>query len=141
MARNNVKNESTKTFGGNAVPAGTYTVADAIITDETLAITGQPTMNYDLLQVVLKTEAGNELETTLHLNGCHRPRRGADGNRYVASGSFYEQLITACQGKSFTQTRDWLKANYVGKKITLSYTEYPSQQGGFGRVPKVEFLQ
>lgn len=140
MARN-VKNESTKTFGGNAVPAGKYTIADAIITDETLEITGQPTLNYDLLQVVLKNEAGTELETTLHLNGCHRPRRGSDGKRYQATGSFYERLIAECQGKSFTQTRDWLKDNYKDKKIALSYIEYPSQQGGFGRVPQVEFLQ
>ena len=66
MARN-VKNESTKTFGGNAVPAGKYIIADAIITDETLEITGQPTLNYDLLQVVLKNEAGTELETSLIL--------------------------------------------------------------------------
>lgn len=143
MARD-IKQSSDRTFGGQAIPAGTYFIADAIITNEKLEITGQPTVEYDLLQVVLKEDnngvAGAELELTLHLNGCHRPRRGSDGNRYQASGSFYDGLIKACQGKSFTQTRDWLKANYANKRISLTYTEYPSQHGGFGRVPKVEFL-
>lgn len=143
MARD-PKPTSDRIFGGSSVPAGTYFVADSIITNEKLEITGQPTVEYDLLQVVLKEDSngtpGAELEPTLHLNGCHRPRRGSDGNRYQASGSFYDSLIKACQGKSFTQTRDWIKANYAGKRISLNYTEYPSQHGGFGRVPKVEFL-
>lgn len=137
--------DSDRIFGGQNIPAGTYFIADAIITNEKLEITGQPTVEYDLLQVVLKEDnngvAGAELETTLHLNGCHRPRRGSDGGRYQASGSFYDGLIKACQGKSFSQTRDWIKANYANKRISLNYTEYPSQHGGFGRVPKVEFLQ
>lgn len=144
MARN-VKETSDRTFGGNAVPAGTYFIADAIITTDKLEITGQPTVEYDLLQVVLKADnngqPGVELEQTLHLNGCHRTRRGADGGKYRASGSFYDGLLAACQGKSFTQTRDWLRTNYLNKRISLSYDLYPSQHGGFGQVPKVEFLQ
>jgi hypothetical protein len=143
MARD-IKQSSDRTFGGQAIPAGTYFIADAIITNEKLEISGQPTVEYDLLQIVLKEDnngvAGAEMEQTLHLNGCHRPRRGSDGGRYQASGSLYDGLIKACQGKSFTQTRDWLKANYANKRISLTYTEYPSQHGGFGRVPKVEFL-
>lgn len=143
MARD-IKQSSDRTFGGQAIPAGTYFIADAIITNEKLEISGQPTVEYDLLQIVLKEDnngvAGAEMEQTLHLNGCHRPRRGSDGGRYQASGSFYDGLIKACQGKSFTQTRDWLKANCANKRISLNYTEYPSQHGGFGRVPKVEFL-
>jgi hypothetical protein len=136
--------DSNRIFGGSSIPAGTYFIADALITNEKLEITGQPTVEYDLLQVVLREDnngvAGAEMEQTLHLNGCHRPRRGSDGGRYQASGSFYDGLIKACQGKSFTQTRDWLKANCANKRISLNYTEYPSQHGGFGRVPKVEFL-
>ena len=143
MARD-IKQSSDRTFGGQAIPAGTYFIADAIITNEKLEISGQPTVEYDLLQIVLKEDnngvAGAELDLTLHLNGCHRPRRGSDGGRYQASGSFYDGLIKACQGKSFTQTRDWLKANCANKRISLNYVEYPSQHGGFGRVPKVEFL-
>lgn len=143
MARN-PKETSTKVFGGTNVVPGTYFIADAIITDEVLQIPGQADSHYDALQVVLKYDqngtAGAEVESTLILNGCWRPRRGSDDKRYQASGSFFAELLQACQGKGFVETRDFIRGSYKNRRIKLEYIEYPSQHGGFGRVPKVEFL-
>jgi hypothetical protein len=144
MAKTAKNGASTKTFGGTSVAPGTYHIASAIITEEILKIDGQADKNYDCLQLVLKHDvngvAGAECDATLSLNGCWRPRRGEDGKRYIAEGSFFTSLLATCQGKSFDQTRDYINANFVNKKISVNYEEYPSQSGGFGRVPKVEFL-
>lgn len=144
MAKNAKTTASTKVFGGTSVAPGTYHIASAIVTEETLKIEGQADKTYDCLQLVLKHDqngvAGAECDATLSLNGCWRPRRGEDGKRYIAAGSFFASLLAACQGKSFDQTRDYINANYTNKKISVAYEEYPSQSGGFGRVPKVEFL-
>lgn len=144
MAKLAKNGASTKIFGGTSVAPGTYHIASAIITEETLKIEGQADKPYDALQLVLKYDAngvaGAECEATLSLNGCWRPRRGEDGKRYIASGSLFASLLATCQGKSFDATRDYINANFVGKRISIAYEEYPSQSGGFGRVPKVEFL-
>lgn len=134
--------ESDKTFGGSFVSPGSYFISHASITPETAKIDGVE-KEYDKLQLHLKHiqdngTAGGDVETTLSLNGCWRARRGTDGKRYIASGSFYNKLIEACSGKSFSATRDYINANLANKKITLSYDEYPSQQGGWGRVPKCD---
>lgn len=135
---------STKVFGGTSVTAGTYFIASAMITVETLKIAGQADTEYDSLQLVLKHDqngvAGAECDATLSLNGCWRPRRGSDEKRYQAHGSFFAELIKTCQGKSFDQTRDHINATYANRRISVNYEEYPSQSGGFGRVPVVEFL-
>ena len=144
MAKNPKNGASTKVFGGTAVQPGTYFIKSAIITDEVLKIPGQADAPYDCLQVVLMHDnngaVGAECDATLVLNGCWRPRRGSDDQKYQASGSFFTQLIAACQGKSFDQTRDFINATYPNRRISINYTEYPSQSGGFGKVPVVEFI-
>jgi hypothetical protein len=144
MARTAKATASTKVFGGNLVAPGTYFIADSIVTEETLQIAGEADTVYDSLQVVLKYDQqgtqGAEVDTTLQLNGCWRPRRASDGTRHQASGNFYTTLLPACQGKSFDQTRDYIKANFVGRRISIAYKEYPSQYGGFAKVPMVSLL-
>lgn len=144
MARTAKTTPSNKVFGGNLVAPGTYFISDSIITEETLSIQGEPDTTYDSLQVVLKYDQngaqGNEVDAGLQLNGCWRPRRASDGSRHQASGNFFDELLRACQGKSFDQTRDYIKANYVGRRISITYQEYPSQHGGFAKVPVVNFL-
>lgn len=144
MAKTAKTTASTKVFGGTNVAPGTYHIASALVSEEVLKIDGQADKPYDCLQLVLKHDAngvaGAECDATLSLNGCWRPRRGEDGKRYIASGTFFTSLLATCQGKSFDATRDYINANFVGKRISIAYEEYPSQHGGFGRVPKVEFL-
>lgn len=144
MAKTAKNGASTKVFGGTSVTPGTYHITSAIVTEETLKIDGQADRVYDCLQLVLKHDAngvaGAECEATLSLNGCWRPRRGEDGKRYQASGSLFTSLLASCQGKSFDQTRDFINATYANRRISINYTEYPSQSGGFGRVPIVELL-
>lgn len=144
MAKTPKSGASTKTFGGTSVPAGNYFIVNAIITDEVLKIDGEPDKPYDCLQLILKHDnngtPGIECENTLSLNGCWRPRRGSDDKRYQASGSFFTQLLSTCQGKSFDATRDFINSTFANRRISVNYTEYPSQHGGFGRVPVVEFL-
>lgn len=144
MARSVKNAPSKKVFGGNLVAPGTYFISDSVITEETLSIQGEPDTTYDSLQVVLKYDQngaqGNEVDAGLQLNGCWRPRRASDGSRHQASGNFFDELLRACQGKSFDQTRDYIKANYVGRRISIAYQEYPSQHGGFAKVPVVNFL-
>ena len=144
MARTAKATPSTKVFGGNSVAPGTYFISDSIITEETLQIAGEADTVYDSLQVVLKYDQngtqGAEVDATLQLNGCWRPRRAADGTRHQASGNFFDLLLQACQGKSFDQTRDYIKANFVNKRISVAYKEYPSQHGGFAKVPVVNLL-
>lgn len=144
MAKNPKNGASTKVFGGTSVPVGNYFISSAIITEEVLKIDGEPDKPYDCLQLVLKHDnngtPGAECENTLSLNGCWRPRRGSDDKRYQASGSFFTQLLNTCQGKSFDATRDFINSTFANRRISVNYQEYPSQSGGFGRVPVVEFL-
>ena len=135
-----IKASSDKTFGGNAVLPGTYKVNGAIIVEETLTLPGQPQTNYDSLQLQFLTETDQPVEATLSLNGCWRARRGSDDVAYKASGSFFDILLKECHGKSFTVTRDYINTSLKGRKVSVNYREYPSQNGGFGRVPVVEFL-
>lgn len=144
MAKTASTEPCNKVFGGTSVPSGNYFISSALISDEVLKIDGEPDKPYKMLQLILKHEQngapGAECENTLSLNGCWRPRRGSDDKRYQASGSFFVSLLATCQGKSFDATRDYINANFANKRISVNYTEYPSQSGGFGRVPVVEFL-
>lgn len=145
MARTAKPTASNKIFGGTSVAPGTYFISKAVVTEEVLKIDGQPDKPYDCLQVELKHcnadgTVGVDCDAALSLNGCWRPRRGEDGKRYIAEGSFFTSLLNACQGKSFDATRDHINQNFANKKISVNYTEYPSQSGGFGRVPVVEVL-
>lgn len=139
MAKSPKGTASNKVFGGTALEAGTYIISKAVVSEDTANIGGTD-MTYDALHIEVKTETGVEVEATLSLNGCWRPRRGEDGKKYQASGSFYDQVLGACRGKSFDATRDWINANLVGKKIAVAYTDYPSQSGGWSRVPVVNVL-
>ena len=144
MAKTASTEPCTKVFGGTSVPSGNYFISSAIISDEVLKIDGEPDKPYKMLQLILKHDnngtQGTECENTLSLNGCWRPRRGSDDKRYQAKGSFFNDLLKACQGKSFDATRDYINAQFIDKRISVNYEEYPSQSGGFGRVPVVEFL-
>lgn len=144
MAKTASTEPCTKVFGGTSVPSGNYFISSALISDEVLKIDGEPDKPYKMLQLVLKHEQngtpGIECENTLSLNGCWRPRRGSDDRRYQASGSFFTQLLNTCQGKSFDATRDFINSTFANRRISVNYQEYPSQSGGFGRVPVVEFL-
>lgn len=144
MAKTASNEPCTKVFGGTSVPSGNYFISSALISDEVLKIDGEPDKPYKMLQLILKHEQngaqGAECENTLSLNGCWRPRRGSDDKRYQAKGSFFNDLLKACQGKSFDATRDYINAQFINKRISVNYEEYPSQNGGFGRVPVVEFL-
>lgn len=141
MARNaDVVDNSNKVFGGNTVPAGIYIIAGARIVDATMNANGEE-RKYHSLEIMFKTEAGAEVAGTLSLNGCWRPRRGEDGKPYQASGSFFKSLLDTHTGKLFTEVRDHINATYQGRKVAVNYTDYPSLNGGYGRVPQVEFLQ
>ena len=141
MARNaTTVATSDKTFGGNAVTAGTYLIESARIVENTVTIAGQAERTYDALELTFKTEQGAPVHGTLTLNGCWRPRRGEDGKAYQASGSFFTQVLNACTGKSFTETRDFINQTFANKKVSVNFTDYPSLSGGYGHVPVVEVL-
>jgi hypothetical protein len=141
MARNaTVVATSNKVFGGNAVPAGIYLISGSRIVEATMNLNGEE-RKYDALELMFKTLAGAEVNGTLSLNGCWRPRRGEDGRPYQASGSFFTELLNNCTGKSFTEVRDHINATLVGRKVAVNYTDYPSLSGGYGRVPVVEYAQ
>lgn len=135
-----IKASSDKVFGGNTVLPGTYFIAEAIIVEEKLTLPGQPETAYDSLQIKLNNDQNQPVEATLALNGCWRARRGSDDKAYKATGSFFDQILKECHGKSFTITRDYINNTFRNRKISVNYQEYPSQNGGFGRVPVVEFL-
>lgn len=142
MQQYNEKQTSDKKFGGNSLPAGNYVINRSLIVDATMTVDGA-TRNYDALIVVVNDEQGVELAQALQLNGCWRAHRDAEGKRQQASGSFYDQVLKACAGKSFTETRDYINASLKGKKIAVAYTEYPSasRASGFGYAPKVNFIE
>jgi hypothetical protein len=134
------KETSDKIFGGSSVPAGTYLIAGAVIEEKDLNIVGQPATKYDSLELKFKTDQGVELEQTMSLNGCNRSRRGDDGNAYKASGSFFDTLLASNGGKSFTVTKQFINTNMIGRKVSVTWTLYPSTSGGFGQVPVVNFV-
>lgn len=139
------KASSNKVFGGNTLPSGVYEISRSFIGEDILKIAGQPDTPYDTLEIEVKVvsdsgQVGGIAAATLRLNGVWRARRDADGNRVQASGSLFEGLIKACQGKSFTETRDFINAKLVGQRFRLDYQEYPSASGGFGRVPKANLV-
>lgn len=133
--------ESTKIFGGQALAAGSYFVHSAFVGEDVLKVAGQPDRPYDTLEVRVFDRNNQVMKATLRLNGCWRSRRGSDDKPYQASGSFFEGLIRACTGKSFSETRDYINQKLVGFEIVLSYKDYPSTSGGFGRVPICNILQ
>ena len=133
--------ESTKVFGGQALAAGSYFIHSAFVGEDVLKIAGQPDRSYDTLEVRVFDANNQIMKATLRLNGCWRPRRGSDNKSYQASGSFFEGLLKACTGKSFSETRDYINQRLIGFEIGLSYQDYPSTSGGFGRVPVCNVLQ
>ena len=133
--------EGSKVFGGQALAAGSYFIHSAFVGEDVLKVAGQPDRPYDTLEVRVFDANNQVMKATLRLNGCWRPRRGSDNNSYQASGSFFEGLIKACTGKSFSETRDYINQKLVGFEIGLSYKDYPSTSGGFGRVPVCNVLQ
>lgn len=140
MAKTPKNGQSTKTIGSDRIPAGTYQIHGAIISDEKTTINGEE-VTYDGLFLEFAPENGGEkLDFYLQLNGCWRARRGADNKKYQASGSFYEQFLQACYGKSFEIAKEWIISNLKGKKVTVAYTDYPSESGGWAQVPVVNVL-
>lgn len=137
MAKTPISSE--KIFGGNSLQAGSYQIKNSIIYAEKAIINGDE-VTYDCLAVEVVDDTGADVEAVLPLNGCWRPRRGEDGKKYQASGNFFDQILRANHGKSFNATRDWINANLKGKKISVAYTDYPSQSGGWARVPVVNVL-
>lgn len=135
--------DSEKIFGGSALPAGTYLIIGSDIVEETAKINGED-VKYDCLRILVADPAvpGVPLKAYLSLNGCWRARRGSDGNPYQASGNLFDDLLKNCSGKTFNETRDYVKANFLvapRNKFVLAYKQYPSQSGGFGQVPIANF--
>ena len=135
--------DSEKIFGGSALPAGTYLIIGSDIVEETAKINGDD-VKYDCLRLLVADPAvpGVPLKAYLSLNGCWRARRGSDGNPYQASGNLFDDLLKNCSGKTFNETRDYIKANFLvapRNKFVLAYKQYPSQSGGFGQVPIANF--
>lgn len=136
--------DSEKIFGGSALPAGTYQIVGSDIVEETAKINGEE-VKYDCLRILVADPSAPavQLKAYLSLNGCWRPRRGSDGNAYQASGNLFDELLKACSGKTFNETRDYIKSTFIGvagkSKFILTYKQYPSQSGGFGQVPIANF--
>lgn len=135
--------DSEKIFGGSALPAGTYLIIGSDIVEETAKINNEE-VKYDCLRLLVADPAvpGVPLKAYLSLNGCWRARRGSDGNPYQASGNLFDDLLKNCSGKTFNETRDYIKANFLvapRNKFVLAYKQYPSQSGGFGQVPIANF--
>lgn len=124
---------SQKIFGGAALPAGTYHIHSAFCSNDSLEINGK-VRQFETLEVRVFNEQNEVLRSTLRLNGCWRPRKGADGKAYQASGTFFESLIKKCAGTTFSETRDYINANLTGFQLVLTYERYPSATG-FGNLP------
>lgn len=136
--------DSEKIFGGSALPAGTYLILGSDIIEETAKINGED-IKYDCLRLLVAdpNAPAVQLKAYLALNGCWRARRGTDNKAYQANGTLFNDLLKNCSGKTFNETRDYIRTNFtvaLGKnKFILTYTQYPSQSGGFGQVPVANF--
>lgn len=134
----------TKIFGSALVPAGTYLIADATNSDEVTTINNQE-MKYVKLSLNL-SHFNDEGKPTgkagsISLNGCWRPRRGSDGKAYQAGGTFYTELLKACQGKSFEETAQYITNTFKDKKVKVDYLRYPlADTNGFGNLPIINFV-
>lgn len=124
---------SQKIFGGAALPAGTYHIHSAFCSNDALELNGK-VKKFETLEVRVFNDQNEVLRSTLRLNGCWRPRKGADGKAYQASGTFFESLIKKCAGTTFSETRDYINANLTGFQLVLTYEQYPSATG-FGNLP------
>lgn len=124
---------SQKIFGGAALPAGTYHIHSAFCDTDSLELNGK-VRKFETIEVRVFNEQNEVLRSTLRLNGCWRPRKGADGKAYQASGTFFEKLIKTCAGTTFSETRDFINANLAGFQLVLTYERYPSATG-FGNLP------
>lgn len=124
---------SQKIFGGAALPAGTYHIHSAFCLTDTLELNGK-VRKFETLEVRVFNDQNEVLRSTLRLNGCWRPRKGADGKPYQASGTFFEKLIKQCAGTTFSETRDYINNNLTGFQLVLTYEQYPSATG-FGNLP------
>ena len=136
--------ESSKKFGGSALPSGNYFIGEAFIGEDTLTIAGQAPRTYDTLEIAVFTIDANGQPVwhpnTLRLNGCWRKRNAADGSNPQASGSLFEGLLKSCTGLSFSQVRDFINTKLVGKQFSIAYTTYNSQGGGNGSVPTANII-
>jgi hypothetical protein len=123
---------STKIFGGAALPAGTYNIHSAFCDTDSLIVNDR-VKNFETLEVRVFNEQNEVLRSTLRLNGCWRARKGSDGKPYQASGTFFDGLLKHCTGTTFSETRDYINNNLAGFQIILDYTQYPSTTG-FGNI-------
>lgn len=144
MAKNRKNGASTKVFGGTSVSKGVYFIKEAFVGTDKMILEDNSEKEYDTLEVELFHDnngvAGAVCDATLRLNGCWRTRRGSDDKPYKASGSFYTDLLAACQGKGFDDTATWITQTWRNRKISVDWKDYPSTSGGFGQVPVVEFV-
>ena len=101
-------------------------------------------MTYDCLQLVLTTDNKDKNaksnEVMLPLNGSWREHRGRDGRMYKASGSLFDEIFINCQGKSFVESRDWINDNIQNRRISVKFTRYQTEKGGFWHVPIANFI-
>ena len=127
-----------------ALCPGNYIIKNAVITREKLNRVDKPNLTYDCLQLVLTTDNKDKnaksYEVMLPLNGSWREHRGRDGRMYKASGSLFDEIFTNCQGKSFVETRDWMNDNIQNRRISVKFTRYQTEKGGFWHVPIVNFI-
>jgi hypothetical protein len=137
-------NAQTKIFGSALIPAGTYLIADATNSDEVTTINNQEVKYVKLALNLSHFNAEGEptgKAGSISLNGCWRPRRGSDGQAYQASGTFYTELLKACQGKSFEETAQYITNTFKDKKVKVDYLRYPlANTNGFGNLPIINFV-
>lgn len=131
------KSSSTKRIGGAKVQPGNYVVNRAYISTDIMKRDGQEDLEYDTLEVVLHElnqdrSLGAECPIRLRLNGCWRPRKGADGQPHQDSGTFYDKFLQNCRGMDFTAGRDWINANLRGFALRVTHNQYPSTTGDYG---------
>lgn len=139
MARN-AKAESTRVFGGSAVPAGKYNILRALVCDDTMTIDGVD-KTFDALYVEFNDGSGNSLPNALRLNGCWRKGIKSDGTLVDrARGTFYADLRAKMTGKSFSEVVEYINSNYKGKDVVLSYEDYTNNNGDAAHITEVNFV-
>lgn len=133
---------STKRIGGAKVQPGNYVIHRAYLSTDVLKQEGKEDRPYDTLEVVLHAlnqgnSLGAECPTRLRLNGCWRPRKGADGQPHQDCGTFYDKFLQNCRGMDFTAGRDWINNNLRGFVLQVAHDQYPSTTGDFGTTYRI----
>lgn len=139
----NEKATSNKRIGGAKVQPGNYVIHRAYIDTDKIKREGKEDLEYDTLEVVLfelnqDRSLGTECPIRLRLNGCWRPRKGADGKPYQDGGTFYDKFLQNCRGMDFTAGRNWINANLRGFVLQVAHTQYPSTTGDFGTTYNID---